>query len=153
MFPESESVAPSLFSWDSNQEHYAAGGRLSDPRQPGWPEEAPKVSSGVFHGMKESLRVGVVARFIQPVVKSGDYFPLSSLQTKLKHSRSDSSSIQKLLCTDGKDLSLLIGQLEWMMREDNVSFSQYPRPADSPQVWFLHLYPPPPRQDLCCYFY
>lgn len=56
------------------------------------------------------------------------------IRAKLKYSCLDSSSIQEWLCTEGHNLAHAIRHKEMGVDEEAVAFSQYPRPADSPQV-------------------
>lgn len=57
-----------------------------------------------------------------------------SICAELNCSWLDSSSIQESLCTEGLDLAQHIENEAVELDEEYVAFSQYPRPADSPQV-------------------
>lgn len=57
-----------------------------------------------------------------------------SIRAELNCSWLDSSSIQEILCTEGVDLANHIQNEAVELEQEQVAFSQYPRPADSPQV-------------------
>ncbi|XP_029369006.1 iduronate 2-sulfatase [Echeneis naucrates] len=75
------------------------------------------------------------AKVRKNVVELVDVFPTVSCMAGLRAPKSCSDvSFQEELCTEGDNLAYTFQHRERGENEEAISFSQYPRPADAPQV-------------------
>ncbi|XP_037552807.1 iduronate 2-sulfatase, partial [Nematolebias whitei] len=75
------------------------------------------------------------AKVVRNIVELVDVFPTVSSMADLRApERCPDVSFQVELCTEGKDLSLTFRHTERGKNAELLAFSQYPRPADTPQV-------------------
>ncbi|KAM4621425.1 iduronate 2-sulfatase [Polymixia lowei] len=100
---------------------------------PGWPgEDAAFPFVDVFSQSEHSFKTD---RVIRNVVELVDVLPTVSYMAGLRApAPCPDISFKEELCTEGDNLAYTFQRREKRKQEEDISFSQYPRPADTPQV-------------------